>query len=835
MNALTTSLKVFTIDDIMNEDNKRLIEVAFPLKQVSLGDMSELPEADLSWHVRAWGRWVLDRARRELARFYPTYASFEVPAGDAGPVCDGELKLVPLKDDGRPDIDALNAEYDRAYLKDQSNPRWIAKPTVAYLWARTVRCKGCRATLPLLKTQWLCDKKGKRVRLTMQSNEEKNGVAFGVEDWAGREEPDRDGTMSRSGASCPLCGAIMKMSDLRAEGMAGRIGQTMTAVVVNGRKDKQYRAPTEHERRMAEEAAGHVEEVVEDILFGVPDEPLPGKKALGMRIPKYGFKTWGDLFLPRQLIAIGTFIKKVRELAQNRLDGNNGDWLEPVIGFLALSIDRLADYSSAICMWHNSKEQMAHTFSRFALPMVWDICEVNPFSELTGDYRSALDWVSRTAEHLSIAAENVPPPTASCQSVCQLEKKDIDVILTDPPYYDAIPYSDCMDFFHVWLKRTLWGLSKQLDDVFESESGPKWDEETDDGELIEDESRFGGVREKARYAYENGMYRAFQKSRSALNEKGRMTVVFANKQPNAWESLVAALIKAGFVGDGSWPIETEMMVRMRAHGSAALGSSVWLVCRKRPKTARPGWDNKVLAEMYENITDKLRGYWDAGIRGPNLVWAATGPALEAYSKHPAVKKADRPGELMDVGEFLQHVRRFVVDFQVGRVLSGDGEAESVGDLDDPTTYYLLHRHDFGMEPAPAGAVILYALSCGMSDSDLAGKHDLVSKSGENYTLKPWQKRKGKKLGYESRSGAPVPMVDMVHRLMHLWRAGDVREVDEYITERGLMHNELFSRVLQSILELSTNQERSILESISNHLVSGAVRKSPKKKQTGFDW
>ena len=236
--------------------------------------------------------------------------------------------------------------------------------------------------------------------------------------------------------------------------------------------------------------------------------------------------------------------------------------------------------------------------------------------------------------------------------------------------------------------------------------------------------------------------------------------------------------------------------------------------------------------MRGNITHRLRDFWDAGIRGPNLVWAATGPALEAYSRHPVVKKADQPGEVMGVGEFLQHVRRFVVDFQVGRVLSGDGEEERVGDLDDPTTYYLLHRNDFGMEKAPAGAVILYTLSCGLSDSELAGKYDLVSKSGNKYRLKPWKKRTGKKLGYKSSGKAEVPMVDMVHRLMHLWKAGDVREVDRYMDERGLRRNELFQRVLQAIIELSTNQERSLLESISNHLTGGTTTTTA---QSGFDW
>ena len=166
------------------------------------------------------------------------------------------------------------------------------------------------------------------------------------------------------------------------------------------------------------------------------------------------------------------------------------------------------------------------------------------------------------------------------------------------------------------------------------------------------------------------MYRSFQSCGRVLSGSGRLVVVFAHKHPDAWETLVSAIIRAGFVVDGSWPIQTEMGNRSRAHASAALSSSVWLVCKKRPETARPGWDNRVLEEMRQNIHTRLRDYWDGGIRGPDFVWAATGPAMEAYSKHPVVKKANEPGKLMEVSEFLRAVRRLVVDFVVGRVLTG---------------------------------------------------------------------------------------------------------------------------------------------------------------------
>src|SRR3989442_5686208 len=413
-----------------------------------------------------------------------------------------------------------------------------------------------------------------------------------------------------------------------------------------------------------------------------------------------------------------------------------------------------------------------------------------------------------------------------------------------------IGYSVLMDFFYVWLRRTLHELSPEIDMAFRDLLTPKWSHEQNDGELIDDASRHKGDKAKSKAAYEDGMFRVFLACHKALNSEGLLVIVFAHKQPDAWETLVSAIIRAGFVVDGSWPIQTERTSRTRALSSAALSSSVWLVCKKRPETARPGWDNRVLEEMRENIATRLRDFWDAGIRGPDFVWAATGPALEAYSKHPVVKKANESGQLMTVSEFLRHVRRIVVDFVVGRVLSGNGDAETVSGLDDVTTYYLLHRHDFKMEDAPIGACILYAVSCGLSDGALADQYDILARTGgqiaaeeddeevasedadtepeagtgSKVKLKPWQQRTRKSLGCEAPAGRPIPLIDQVHRLMHLWKAGSVVEVDDYLDERGLRRSALFHQLLQALIELAAagSEERALLESISNHVVARGV-------------
>lgn len=207
--------------------------------------------ADLSWHVRAWGHWALERARKDLERFYPVI--------------------------------------------DQ-------KPTVAHLWARTVTCKNCRATIPLLKTLWLCKKNNKRLRLDLKPRSDRSGVDFDIaaEPVKGGNAPQRrahdqrvgPGTMSRSGAWCPICskpGTVsMTLEDICAEGLGGRMGTQMTTVVVNGPSGKEYRLPTEEDLRAAQDAVDNVDDVFKDMPFGLPTEPLPTKEALGFRVPLYG-------------------------------------------------------------------------------------------------------------------------------------------------------------------------------------------------------------------------------------------------------------------------------------------------------------------------------------------------------------------------------------------------------------------------------------------------------------------------------------------------------------------------------------------------------------------
>jgi len=759
---------------------------------------------DLVAHVRAWGQWVLERARADIASYYPTV--------------DG-------------------------------------KSAVAYLWARTVRCKNCRATIPLLKTRWLCKTEKKAVALTMKPRSDGSGVDFDVVqlDNKQRTRYDASGTMNSSGVRCPCCPAQMTMAELRIEGKADRMGTVMTAVVVDGTHGKEYRIPTEIERERAEAAADVLSEVFSEIPFGLPTEPLPTAEALGFRVPLYGIDRWDKLFTPRQLLALGTFVKHTRAIrTQLKSHGYDEHWIEAISALLACVIDRAANYLSMQCIWEPEAGEVKQTFLRYALPILWDFGEANPIPDSSRIWSGAISTVSQVVSRLlRDTAPDSAEPTIALQSALVSSGGKYDVIITDPPYYDAIPYSDLMDFFYIWLRRNMADVSETFAKALSHPLSPKWDLKLGDGELIDDSSRFDNDKTRSRRNYEQGMQRAFTAASNSLADSGRFVVVFAHKNPAAWESLVAAMIGAGFVVDASWPIQTEMRGGVRNFGRASLSSSIWLVCKKRPLSERPGWDSSVREEMRENVSQRLREFWDAGIRGPDFVWSAIGPALEAFSRYPRVRKVDSPDDSMTVSEFLADVRREVVGFAAARVLHRSDDVES--DIDGPTTYYLLHRNDFQFTPVPVGASILYAVSCNLRDTTLIDEYDLLSRPGRVakadpatddepqgdvtvadigvadalemrlpkadkslVQLKHWNDRERPSLG-EDAIGRPAPLIDQIHRLMRIWKSGDLPRVNDYIAARGLSSDRRAGEVIQAIIELAerATEERSILEAISN--------------------
>ena len=579
---------------------QRLAGKTLPLPELDLSERPELKKGELPDHVRLWGQWVLENARRDLASYYPV-------------------------------IDE--------------------KPTVAYLWARTIPCqdsKGCGGTVPLLKTLWVCKKaertlkdtpenrnrpdflrlkkikkqtkvaiNGKRT-LKLCPNPETATVHFQIV--APNETADvGEPTMSGATATCPFCGSQQPADYIKRCGQESKLKAQLTTVVYQEEYGKEYRSPTQAEIDAAEVSEETLGAIADEIPHGVPDEPLPSKerhRAVGSQLSDYGFKTWSDLFTARQLLALMTFVKWTRA-AQGKMEilGYPAEWVEAVEVYLAINVDRLASYNSTICWWQNGGEKIAPTYARFALPITWDFAELNPFSKKTGGYLSQIGWVVRFLENV-LTAKWTTAPCINQQSSLDPIGQTIDGIITDPPYYDAIPYSDLADFYYVWLRRS---IGDQFQPRFSEQLTPKSEE------LVQ-QHKTGERGRIGKQFYENGMAESFRVAHDSLCDDGRMVIVFAHKDPEAWETLTTAMIGAELVVTASWPIDTERQGGLKSQ-VASLATSLWMVCRKRPAKARRGHYGKVKREMEERITERLRYFWDAGIQGPDFVWAAIGPAL----------------------------------------------------------------------------------------------------------------------------------------------------------------------------------------------------------------
>ncbi len=286
--------------------------------------------------------------------------------------------------------------------------------------------------------------------------------------------------------------------------------------------------------------------------------------------------------------------------------------------------------------------------------MIWDFCEVNPFSSATGGYPGALEWVadvlgaspiSRVGQVESASATSSPLPDSSCA-----------IWFTDPPYYDSVPYSYISDFFFVWLKRSL-GPSDPA--VFGQTLSPK------DEEIVAYLTEGGDAKDAYR-RYEERMAIAFAAGRRVLNDAGIGCVVFAHKTTEGWEALLSGLIQGGWTITGSWPVATEMGARLRARDSATLSTSVHLVCRPRPDDARIGdWAN-VLRELPSRVGDWMERLQGEGVRGADLVFACIGPALEIFSRYSRVESAD--GRKIELTEYLEKVWEVVGRSALAQVL-----------------------------------------------------------------------------------------------------------------------------------------------------------------------
>jgi len=524
---------------------------------------------------------------------------------------------------------------------------------IAYLWARTVRCEsvGCGAEIPLVRSFWLSKKSHRKRALRYEIVRKRREVPilqFAV--FSPRSDVAVPGsTVTRAKATCPACGNVMPPNrvreqvakqhggaDVRFDARGQRIGGALLLAVVTlnpKQGGRHYRVATDSDYAGVLKAQRQLQKLLSQRLpnglSAVPDEPTPAGGGAGagraFSVQKYGMVKFADLFTARQLLLLATIARKMSGQPDN----------SPHRRLVAFVVSRLADRSASLVSWDAGGEKLGHVFNRQALPIVWDFAEGAALADATGSFQNILRQIEQATGAVRRAVR--APAQVQLADACDSPLPDgsASVWFTDPPYYDAVPYADLSDFFLVWLRRAL-PPGSDLRDPFDPHNplSPK------EREIVQDETKSVNGHPKDREFFEGAMARAFAEGRRVLSDDGIGSVVFAHKTTEGWESLLSGLVKGGWSITASWPIATERQNRLRSRESAALATSVHLVCRPRPPRASVGDWSDVARELPGRIGDWMERLSAEGVRGADLVFACIGPAMEVYSRYSRVEDAE---------------------------------------------------------------------------------------------------------------------------------------------------------------------------------------------------
>ena len=682
----------------------------------------------LATDVRYWGHWMLERAREELAEFYPPDPDGSVP--------------------------------------------------VAYLWSRTIPCPSCHSEMPLIRQYWLARKPKKRVALKPAVDPKNSRVDFEVVEGPDVTGDPAEATTSRGDAKCLLCGQVVKAARIRELGWEGQIGATLTSVVTsnNGSEGKKYRIDIESDSSAYESAVSRLTKFSQDHngeLSLLPDEPIQFDPQ-NMKVRTYGMQSWRELFNARQLLALTTFTRIVGEAHNEMLrHGLDEEYAKAIATYLGLVVDRTADYNSTISPWENTREGVGHTFTRQALPIVWDFCEVNPFSGSTGSFERATDWVVMTLNYSGEPAHVVQ------RNAEEMSGTEFSAVVTDPPYYDAINYADLSDFFYVWLKRSIGFLHP---DLLGLPLTPKRQQTVVN--VYASDINDGKERKKeARERYVASMAKAFHAMARSLEPDGVTGVVFAHTDPDAWATLIEGLLGAGLVPDASWPIDTELQNKVSGLGQARLSTSVWMACRKREGDATDAFLSDVMEEMRPVIRERLLYFWGKGIRGADFFISAIGPALSVFGQHSSVLRPD--GSAVSVRDFLDIVRRESTDVALEQVLHG----ADLGQMDPITRQYVTWVWSYSRAPLDTGEAIALCLATGAAYDEMTRAHSIAAESREKskkvVRLRSIRQRAmdDEDLGNLS-SARPTPLIDQLQQSAWLWSQNLSDRLATYRAELG---------------------------------------------------
>lgn len=559
--------------------------------------------------VDTWGQWVLAQAKERLGKYYPADNKGNIP--------------------------------------------------LAHTWARTVQCEGpgCGAEVPLLGMLWLSHKKKNMAALRYKPDEANRQVI--VEVFKPKNAKDLQEPLSkRLAVTCPLCGYTTPYKNVREQIRARRGGaadsRLLAVIRLSSNGSRYFDDVTNRDIEVAEEARKALHAKIQasnsDVPI-VPDEPYPGWYSGVFNPGLWNVQTWGDLFTPRQLFALTTFVDLVKEARQSIQASDADEGLaDAVATCLALTVSNMSHYLSSVSIY-----ALDHMISAFVqgsgMAMRPDFGEANPLMpKLVGGYEYALGQMKAFLDRENGLFQHVGTVQQASAAHSPLPDDSVAYVVTDPPYYAAVPYSDLSDFCYVWLKRMLRDVHPELTST---QLTPK------DDELVAYYVQPDERQKKDGDFFEAGMAKALADARRVLKPDGVGVIIFAHKGTAGWEALLNALVTAGWTVTASWPIDTERAARMRAKNSAVLGSSVHLVCRPREnpdgslRADEVGDWRDVLAELPKRIQEWMPKLTAEGIVGADAIFACLGPALEIFSRYSRVEKAS--GEEVSLRDYLEQV------------------------------------------------------------------------------------------------------------------------------------------------------------------------------------
>lgn len=704
--------------------------------------------AGLSTELRHWGTYLLKKVQDDVGDLYPSIADPDTH------------RKRPIKSER-----FWNEERGSDVRREHLVP-------IAYLWTRTVSCKkpDCHASVPLLRQTWLCKranhyialrtlrpKEGKQVRFEVVEASSEKGLGF-----------DPEAGSTRGNATCPFCGTVADNDYIKQEGRDRGFSTQLIAVACIRPHDagKVYISGDEVGSLIpsGSQLNDRLIALCKDTGLSIPDEPLPKTGTLGFRVQPYGFKTWGSLFTVRQQVMLLTFAAAVRHTEEElRKHGYSAEHVRAITTYLGLLQSTVSNSNSTVCRWIPQNQQMGSTFSRQALPMTWDFVEIAPFGGGSGDTHEYLQRQVEAVEAAEVSNREVNVKRGSATSL-PWDDSTFDAVITDPPYYDNVPYADLSDYFYVWLRRTVGHLYPEH---FASSLTPK------KAEAIAEPARFDGSMDQARAAYEGMMLDAFREAARVLKPGGHMSVIYAHKTTLGWATLVDALRRAGFMVTEAWPLDTEKPGRLRAQDSAALASSIVLVGRKRDSEKTGQYEDEVREELESVVRERVTSLWLLGVSGADLVISCVGAGLRAFTRHPRVEY--RNGEEVPAERFLTEVETVVLETILARLsedVGGKGGRYGLAGMDAATRFYTLWRYTYKSAELEAGEAIIFANGTHVeldSPHGLSqGSRPLVEKKKGKYRLLDYAERgDDSMLGLPSDDGQPAPLVDALHRLLWL--------------------------------------------------------------------